>query len=109
MTETFPALFARYEESVGVKEYEDYDYLRRQFVRWTGKRWINSAQQERGLRIEAEKRGIPVRRGPITKQQKLEQLKEERGAPFSGIFTFKRRGKTVTVRCDKRGRFVKRK
>ena len=107
MTETFPAVFERFQDRVGEKEYDDYAELKRDFIRFAGKRWINSAQQERGLRIEAEKLGIPFRIRPETKRDKLERLKGQRGTPFSRIFSFTRRGKSVIVRRDKRGRFLK--
>src|SRR5271166_2282620 len=57
----FPSVFERFEDEIGIEKFEEYHQLKLDFVHWAGFRWINSMDQNRALRKEADKRGIPFR------------------------------------------------
>jgi len=52
MTDEFPELFEGFEEDVNIEDFEEYSKLRKKFIDWLSHSWINSAAQERGLRVE---------------------------------------------------------
>lgn len=75
--DAFPSAFERFEEDmVDVSRFRDYAQLRRAFQRWAGFRWIDSMAQERALRREALRRGIPFREG-ISFAKQLERATVE--------------------------------
>jgi hypothetical protein len=56
----FPEAFRRFEEKVNCNRIESFRQLNLAFGSWAGRRWKNTAKQERALQREARRIGIPV-------------------------------------------------
>lgn len=50
--------FHRFEKAVDLRSFRSARELNYAFTHWAGKRWIDSYEQDRALKIEVEKRGI---------------------------------------------------
>lgn len=58
MVDRFPEAFARFEQVVDVRNFRSYRELAYAFSHWSGKRWVDSPNQNLALKKEAEKRGF---------------------------------------------------
>jgi hypothetical protein len=101
----FPSAFKRFEERVDISDVREFEDLERIFGRWAGYRWIPTADQERALRIEAERIGIPLRR-PTPEQRRAERIIQRNILPFA-VRREKDRSGRVHFRDTRTGRFTR--
>jgi len=74
----FPEAFERFEKRVDVSRIRSFDHLLVSFSHWAGKQWIGSNEQVNALKVEAEKRGIPVPREEPRRVSREPYFREER-------------------------------
>jgi hypothetical protein len=99
----FPEAFKRFEKDNPTREINSYTQLQFQMMNWAGSRYIASNKQERALKIEAVKRGIPL-------EGKRTEYREPTRMEKMGIIStkFTRAGKEQTRYRDlKSGKFVR--
>ena len=65
MVDRFPEAFARFEQVVDIRRFRSYRELAYAFSHWSGKRWVDSHNQNLALKREAEKRGFKDAKIPM--------------------------------------------
>ena len=65
MVDRFPEAFQRFEQVVYVDRFKSYRELAYAFSYWAGKRWVDSPEQNRALKREAERRGFRDAKIPL--------------------------------------------
>ncbi len=112
MTDQFPEAFRRLEIPEDARNFTEFRQLKALTVERFGDGWIDSANQNRALRIEADKLGIPYSVSEIRREifgEKPMVRVQIRGtyAQLQQRQVIIRAGKKVTVYRDARGKFTK--